>query len=66
MKVAPCKDCEKRVVGCHSSCEDFVQWEQEHREEKERLREAKMKSSEYLAYRKEEKDKRAHIEQWKL
>ena len=19
----PCKDCEKRVVGCHASCEDY-------------------------------------------
>ena len=21
--IAPCKDCEKRVVGCHSSCEEY-------------------------------------------
>ena len=23
-KNPPCKDCEKRHVGCHSSCEDYI------------------------------------------
>lgn len=23
---APCKDCTRRVVGCHSACEDYAQY----------------------------------------
>ena len=24
--VAPCKDCEKRHLGCHSSCEEYQEF----------------------------------------
>ena len=24
--IPPCKDCEKRFVGCHSSCSDYKEW----------------------------------------
>ena len=24
--IAPCKECEKRCVGCHSSCEEYLEW----------------------------------------
>lgn len=24
--VSPCKGCERREVGCHSSCGDYVEW----------------------------------------
>ena len=27
----PCKDCEKRKVGCHQSCADYISYK-EHRE----------------------------------
>lgn len=23
---APCKDCTKRVLGCHSSCKDYAEY----------------------------------------
>ena len=23
---SPCKDCEDRAVGCHSSCEKYMNW----------------------------------------
>ncbi len=23
---APCKDCEKRKIGCHSSCDDYLKF----------------------------------------
>lgn len=40
---APCKDCERRCVGCHASCSDYAGW-QESREpilaERQRLRDA--------------------------
>ena len=25
----PCKDCTKRVVGCHSTCKDYKDWKEE-------------------------------------
>lgn len=25
MKTAPCKGCEKRQVGCHATCEDYLE-----------------------------------------
>ena len=24
--VAPCKDCEDRVVNCHSTCDKYISW----------------------------------------
>ena len=33
-KLPPCKkdgvDCPKRQVGCHSTCQEFIDWEKEH------------------------------------
>jgi len=26
MIVAPCKDCTKRHISCHSTCEDYKNW----------------------------------------
>lgn len=26
MKNAPCKDCEKRELGCHARCEDYKEY----------------------------------------
>lgn len=26
---SPCFKCEKRVIGCHSSCEDYIQYREE-------------------------------------
>lgn len=27
--LAPCKDCERRVVGCHASCADYAAYKQD-------------------------------------
>lgn len=29
MKTAPCKGCEKRQVGCHATCEDYLEFHAE-------------------------------------
>lgn len=42
MKGAPCKDCSKRCVGCHSTCEDYIDWKAEHDAERERIRRQKL------------------------
>lgn len=26
----PCKDCEKRCVACHTTCEDYKNWKIDH------------------------------------
>ena len=33
----PCKNCvpPKRTPGCHSTCEDYKKWSEEHKKEKE-------------------------------
>lgn len=39
MKIAPCKGCGKRQLGCHSKCEPFAEW----RAELEKMKEARRK-----------------------
>ena len=29
MLISPCKDCEKRYLGCHSECEDYFKYQEE-------------------------------------
>ena len=26
METSPCKDCKERHVGCHSTCEKYLEW----------------------------------------
>ncbi len=26
----PCKDCERRSVGCHGKCDDYKEWKNKH------------------------------------
>lgn len=33
----PCKDCDRREVGCHIDCEDYISWCKE-REEKRKVK----------------------------
>ena len=32
MKSAPCKDCERRYPGCHSECQDYIEFSRERNE----------------------------------
>ena len=33
---SPCKECKKRQVGCHSTCQDYIQWiDENHQKAKE-------------------------------
>jgi len=36
---APCKDCERRVVGCHAKCNDYTEYRQECNEANKKRRE---------------------------
>lgn len=35
MSKAPCKDCKKRELGCHSKCEKYLAFKKEMAKEKE-------------------------------
>ena len=36
MAVMPCKDCQKRFVGCHSSCTEYLSFREEKTAENQR------------------------------
>ena len=35
----PCKDCEKRTLGCHSTCEEYIRFSTERREMLDKMHE---------------------------
>lgn len=39
MDVTPCKDCQKRYIGCHGSCLDYHDWKVRREENNKRRRE---------------------------
>ena len=47
----PCKNCvpPKRTPDCHSTCEDYKKWSEEHKEEKE-LSKAYIESMDDIIY----------------
>lgn len=48
----PCKDCEKRHVGCHSSCEDYKMYHDENVKLQEQRAEFRRKIEDYYEVRK--------------
>lgn len=36
--ISPCKDCRKRVVGCHSVCERYKRFQRINEQEREAIR----------------------------
>ena len=36
MKDCPCKNCDERILGCHSKCDRYKEFEQECKEIRER------------------------------
>lgn len=49
-----CKECEKRTVGCHISCEDYAKFKKLRAEEQETYRHAR-----YIEYSLEDRVNRA-------
>lgn len=37
-RCCPCKDCERREIGCHASCQDYIAWREWKDKENEWLR----------------------------
>jgi len=46
--VSPCKDCTKRSVNCHGTCEEYIEFQKQLNQEKEERRiRTKYKSNKY-------------------
>ena len=35
---SPCRGCEQRKVGCRKECQEWIDWEKEHKERRDELR----------------------------
>lgn len=46
MNINCCKDCNERRVGCHSSCEVYINMKKKHDEIKEKIRKSKYREYE--------------------
>lgn len=51
---APCRDCKKRHMGCHSECEDYKAFG----EERERLRQARALEGDFWGFARAGKKRR--------
>lgn len=66
--ICPCYQCEERAVGCHSSCEKFGTWSENHKKNKREIqkkvyieRQADYRRKDYLQKRRAER-KRGNYE----
>lgn len=57
MASAPCKDCQDRFSGCHSSCEKYLEFKKKDQEEKEAIREEKSRRYAVSDFRKQQVEK---------
>lgn len=46
--MACCKECTKRVQGCHSTCEDYKKYKEEQRKRSEELRKQRIYDGELI------------------
>ena len=47
---SPCFDCEKRTVGCHSTCEEYKAYSQKNKEQNELRKVAVKKRTEAMTF----------------
>ena len=48
---APCKDCVNRTVGCHSTCDKYRKFADEHKEYVRKVNACRRKDREYIEAR---------------
>lgn len=51
-RYSSCMGCTERVIGCHATCEKYLEESRLCRQEKEQIYAAKGKSREYYSYKK--------------
>ena len=55
---APCKDCSNRELGCHSTCEKYIQYQKDNIAESQVRRYFLKNHNEHLGYLRDQKIKR--------
>lgn len=60
--ISPCKDCDKRQVGCHGSCEEYTEYLAKRRAEWEQIQTERDKDRRLDSYevRRAQRFRRAH------
>ena len=58
MKVAPCKDCDKRSAACHATCPQYAEWKAELNAQSQVEFEGRCKLSAYYAHCKDQARRR--------
>lgn len=48
---APCKDCDDRAIGCHSTCDKYRQFAEERKEYVRKVKACRRKDREYMEAR---------------
>lgn len=43
MTKSPCYNCNKRSVGCHATCSDYLEWKEIHENERQLINEMRKK-----------------------
>ena len=58
----PCKDCQSRTSNCHSICDDYIEWRQEHNKVRDAIKEKRANDRVWAQFRHDniQKQKRAH------
>lgn len=47
---SPCKSCNKRAMGCHSMCVDYVEWREDHQKRLKKYRKEKSINSDVVGH----------------
>ena len=58
MAQAPCKNCLDRELGCHSTCEKYIQFQVDNRAETEARRSILYENNQHISFLAEQKRKR--------
>lgn len=45
MDICPCKNCNKRKIGCHGECQPYLSWSKQKQEENARIHEQERMAS---------------------
>lgn len=53
----PCKDCLDRYVGCHSTCDKYIEWNKQHLEQKKIISASRQKDKEINMFERDRKRK---------
>ena len=58
---SPCLNCPDRTIGCHSTCEKYIEFQKVHAEEKAKAFEARREEAEYWSMRNQSKHRAIQV-----